>query len=321
MRALRIAALAIAAAIGCAGVALAQDYPTRPITIVAPFPAGSITDTVARLVAEHLGRALRQPVQVENKVGQEGAIAARSVAQAQPDGYTLLAGGSTTHSAAAALYKSLPYDPTRDLRPIGGVMKVPVLLCVRTDFPAGDLASFLEQARAKKGQLSFASGSPGTRASGELLKARAGVDLLHVPYRGIPQAMTDLVGGRVDSAFIDPANAIGMIEDGKIRALAASSASRVGRLPAVPTIAESGFAGFEVVPWIGLFVPAGTPDAIVARLSRELERFHAEPAAAAFADKVGVQLFPANVAQITAYLATDMKQWEDVVRLAGIERN
>lgn len=313
------ALLAAIVTVALSPTAVAQDFPARPITIVAPFPAGSITDTVARTVAEHLSRALKQPVLVENKAGQEGAIAARAVAQAPADGYTLLAGGSTTHSAASALYKSLPYDPVRDFRSIGGVMKVPVLLCVRADFPADDLAGFIQAARSRK--LSFASGSPGTRASGELLKARASIDLLHVPYRGIPQAMTDLLGGRVDSAFIDPSNAIGMIEDGRIKALAATSQQRVKRLGQVPTVAESGYAGFEVVPWIGLFAPAATPDAVVSKLSEELGRFHREPAAVAFAEKLGVELFGAGPAQVDAYLQADMRQWTDIVASAGIERN
>lgn len=312
---------AIAALLAAVSPLAAQEFPTRAITIVAPFPAGSITDTSARMVADYLTRALKQPVLVENKVGQEGAIAARSVAQSEPDGYTLLAGGSTTHSAAAALYKSLAYDPLKDFKSVGGVMKVPVLLCVRADFPADDLAGFLKVAREKKPALAFASGSPGTRAAGELLKARASVDLLHVPYRGIPQAMTDLIGGRVDSAFIDPSNAIGMIEDGKIKSLGASSSQRVRRLPNVPTIAEAGFSGFEVVPWVGLFAPGKTPDGVIAKLAAELKRFHQQPEAVAFSEKVGVQFFPAGPEEVDAYLQADMRQWEDIVRLAGIERN
>jgi tripartite-type tricarboxylate transporter receptor subunit TctC len=296
-------------------------FPSRAVTLVAPFPAGSITDGVARMVAEHFGRTLGQSAIVENKPGQEGAIAARAVARAEPDGYTILAGGSTTHSAALALYKALPYDPLADFRSIGGVMKVPLLLCVRADFPADDLAGFLKAAKAKQGGFSFGSGSTATRAAGELLKARAGIDLLHVPYRGIPNAMTDLLGGRIDMAFIDPSNAIGQIEDGKIKALAATSGTRIKRLPNVPTIAESGFPGYEVVPWIGLFVPAKTPDAVARRLTAELRKFHTLPSAVAFVEKIGVEMFAADQAQTDAYLTGDIKSWADFVELAKIEKN
>lgn len=299
----------------------AQDFPRRPVTLVAPFPAGSITDGVARMVAEHYTKALGQSALVENKPGQEGAIAARSVAQSAPDGYTVLAGGSTTHSAALALYKSLPYEPMKDFRAVGGVMKVPLLLCVRADFPASDLAGYVRIAKERSGQLSFGSGSTATRAAGELLKARAAIDVLHVPYRGIPNALTDLLGGRIDSAFIDPSNALGMIEEGRIKVLGASSSQRLKRLPDVPTIAESGYPGFEVVPWIGLFVPARTPEPVYRRLADELARFYDVPEARAFVDKVGVEMFAAGEEPLGQYLADDIKRWAEFVDVAKIERN
>lgn len=299
----------------------AETFPSRTVTLVAPFPAGSITDRVARMVADHFNKAMGQPAIVENKPGQEGAVAARSVAQSAPDGYTILAGGSTTHSASLALYKTLPYDPLKDFRAIGGVMKVPVMLCVRADFPASDLEGFIRVAKERRGKLSFGSGSTSTRAAGELLKARAGIDMLHVPYRGIPNALTDLLGGSIDAAFVDPSNAIGMIEDGKIKVLGVTSAQRIKRLPNAPTIAESGFPGFEVVPWIGLFVPAKTPEAVVKRLSDALATFYALPDVRGFVDTVGVEMFAADERQVGAYLTEDIKRWAEFVQVAGIEKN
>lgn len=317
-----LAAVLLAATLSLtAFAARAEEYPSRAISLVAPFPAGSITDSVARMVADHFSKVLGQAAVVENKPGQEGAIAARAVARSDADGYTILAGGSTTHSAALALYKVLPYDPLKDFRTIGGVMKVPVILCVRTDFPANDLAGFIAVAKARQGQLSFGSGSTSTRAAGELLKARGSFDMLNVPYRGIPNAMTDLLGGRIDAAFIDPSNALGMIEDGKLKALGVTSVNRIKRLADVPTIAESGFPGFEVVPWIGLFVPAKTPDAVVRRLTSELAKFHDLPVPRAFVEKVGVEMFVAGEAEVDAYLTDDIKRWADFVELAKIEKN
>lgn len=321
MRIRLLAALAGTLAALTAAPVLAQDYPRRPVTIVAPFPAGSVTDGVARVVADSLSRDLKQNVIVENKPGQEGAIAARAAARAEPDGYTMLIGGNSTHSASLALYKALAYDPVEDFQIIGGVAKIPLLLMVNVDSPAADFPAFLKVARDASRPISFGSGATSTRAAGELLKARAGFGIVNVPYRGIPVAVTDLLGQRIDAVFSDPATVLGMIEERKLKPLAVTSAKRVAKLPDVPTIAEGGFPGFEVVPWLALFVPAKTPAPIVARLREALDRMHADPAVLAFMAQIAIDPFHASPQQVSAFLADDIRLWADFVRTAGIEKN
>jgi tripartite-type tricarboxylate transporter receptor subunit TctC len=301
--------------------ALAQDYPNRPVTIIAPFPAGSVTDGVARVVAESLRRTLKQNVIVENKPGQEGAIAGRAAAHAEPDGYTILIGGNSTHSAPMSLFKSLAYKPETDFVCIGGLTKIPLLLAVHPDFPASDLQGFIKAARGPGKKLTFGSGATSTRAAGELLKARANFEIVHVPYRGIPAAITDLIGGRIDAVFTDPATVLGMVGEGKVKVLAVTSATRMERLPNVGSIAEQGFPGFEVVPWLALFAPVKTPPEIVARLRAALEAVHADPEIRAFMTRVAVEPFPLKPDQLSAYLGEDIKRWADFVVAAGIEKN
>jgi tripartite-type tricarboxylate transporter receptor subunit TctC len=309
--------------LGCsvAASALAQAYPHRPVTIVVFSPAGSIADGVARIMAESFRRTLNQTVLVENKPGQEGAVAARAVAHANPDGYTIMVGGNSTHSGPLNLFKNLAYNPETDFDPIGGIMKIPLLLTVRAEFPAEDFRSFLRIAKDPSKALSFGSGSTSTRAAGELIKARAAIDLLHVPYRGTPQALTDLLGKRIDVVFSDPATALGMIGEGKLKALAVTSSKRVAKLPEVPTIAESGFPGFEVVPWLALFAPAKMPAEVISRLRAALDVLHKDPATLAYMGNLGVDPFPATPEQLSAFVAEDIKLWSDFVRIAGIEKS
>lgn len=316
----RLCVLVVLALAPFAEAARAQDYPRRPVTIIAPFPAGSVTDGMARVVAESLARSLKQNVLVENKPGQEGAVAGRAAARAEPDGYTILIGGNSTHSAAVNLY-NLPYDPVADFAVVGGVSKIPLLLVVRADFPAKDLAAFVALARDPAKKLSFGSGATSTRAAGELLRVRAGFELVNVPYRGIPAAVTDVLGGRIDGAFADPATVLGMVQEGKLRAIAVTSARRIAKLPDVPTIAESGFPGFEVVPWLALFAPAKTPPEIVARLSAALEQARRDEHVRNYIAQVASDLYQAGPAEVAAYLSDDIKRWSEVVRSAGIEKN
>jgi tripartite-type tricarboxylate transporter receptor subunit TctC len=313
-----IAGLGSAAAVGMMRPALAQQYPSRPVTLLVPFPAGSATDSVTRKLAEHLRVAFNQSFIVDNKPGADGILAARQGARAEPDGLTIFVTTNTTHSANPNIYTSLPYDPQRDFAPVGGIMKIPMVLTVRADFPANDLASFIKIAKGK--QMKFGSGNTSSRGAAEMFKARAGLDMLHVPYRGTPQAITDLLGGTIDVLFPDPSSALGAIEGKKLKVLAVASLQRLSKFPDVPTIAESGFPGFEMVAWVGAFVPAKTPADIVTRLNAELNKALAEKDMLDYFDTVGAQVYPTTPQGLSAYVDEDIRRWAEIVEIGKIEK-
>jgi tripartite-type tricarboxylate transporter receptor subunit TctC len=310
----------IAGLMACAlsSPALAQSYPTRVVTLLVPFPAGSATDNVARKLAEGLGAAFKQTFIVENKPGGDGIIAARQAARADPDGYTIFVTTNTTHSANPNIYTSLPYDPEKDFAPVGGIMKIPMVLAVRADAPSNDLASFIKAAKLK--QMTFGSGNTSSRGAAELFKARVGLDMLHVPYRGTPQAITDLLSGSIDLMFPDPSSALGPIQGGQLKILGVASSSRLNQFPNVPTIAESGYPGFEMVAWVGAFVPAKTPPEIVTRLNEELNKILARPDMLAYLDTVGAQVYATSPDGLRRYEQEDTKRWAEIVDLAKIEK-
>ncbi|MCK9914321.1 tripartite tricarboxylate transporter substrate binding protein [Microbacteriaceae bacterium K1510] len=299
-------------------VAGAAIYPSRLVTLVVPFPAGSATDGVTRKIAEGLSAAFHQTFIVENKPGGDGIIAARSVARAEPDGHTIFVTTNTTHSANPNIYTSLPYDPEKDFAPIGGIMKIPMVLAVRANFPADDLASFVKM--AKKKQMSFGSGNTSSRGAAELLKARIGADMLHVPYRGTPQAITDLMGGNIDFMFPDPSSALGPIRGGQIKLLAVASSTRLNQFPNVPTIAESGYPGFEMVAWVGAFAPAKTPPEIITRLNDEMNKILKSRDMIDYFDMIGAQVYTTTPQELHDYEVEDTKRWAEIVDLAKIER-
>ena len=298
--------------------AMAQSYPTRPVTLLVPFPAGSATDGVARKLADGFRAAFNQPFIIENKPGGDGIIAARMAARAEPDGYTIFVTTNTTHSANANIYTSLPYDPEKDFLPVGGIMKIPMVMAVRKDFPATDVASFVRAAKTR--QLTFGSGNTSSRGAAEIFKARAALDMLHVPYRGTPQAVTDLAGGSIDVMFPDPSSALGAIEGGQIRMLAVASSTRLRKYPNVPTIAESGYPGFEMVAWVGAFVPAKTPPDIVTRLNEELNKILARDDTLTYFDTIGAQVYATTPDGLRSYAAEDTRRWAEIVDLAKIEK-
>jgi len=299
-------------------LSMAQTWPSRVVTLVVPFPAGSATDSVARKLAEGWSAAFNQPFIVENKPGGDGIIAARSVARAEPDGYTLFVTTNTTHSANPNIYTSLPYDPDKDFAPVGGIMKIPMVLAVRASSPANDLASFVKLALSK--QMSFGSGNTSSRGAAELFRARIGASMLHVPYRGTPQAITDLLGGNIDFMFPDPSSALGPIKGGQLRLLGVASAQRLNQFPDVPTIAESGYPGFEMVAWVGAFVPARTPPEIVTRLNQELNRILARPDMLGYFDTIGAQVYATTPQELGQYEREDAKRWAEIVDIAKIEK-
>jgi tripartite-type tricarboxylate transporter receptor subunit TctC len=307
--------------VGAAGLirpALAEAYPSRLVALLVPFPAGSATDSVARKLGESLRLAFNQPFIVENKPGGDGILAARTAARAEADGYTVFVTTNTTHSANVNIYTSLPYDPRSDFAPVGGIMKIPMVLTVRADFPADDLASFIKVAKSRT--MSFGSGNTSSRGAAEMFKARAGLEMLHVPYRGTPQALTDLLGGTIDVLFPDPSSALGAIEGKQLKVLAVASLQRLNKFPNVPTIAESGFPGFEMVAWVGAFVPAKTPAEIVARLNTELNKALAQKDMLDYFDAIGAQVFPTTPDGLRAYVDEDIRRWAEIVEIGKIEK-
>ena len=302
---------------------LAQDskaYPARQITLVAPFPAGSATDTIARMLANSMSQEARVPVVVENKPGADGNIAATQVARAAGDGYTVFITTNSTHAANVSTFKALPFDPKADFLPVAGLVKIPIILAVKTDSPVESVADFIARARRATKPLTFGSSSQTGRGAGEAMKVAAGVDLLNVPYKGSPQALTDLVGGQLDSVFGDPISAAGMVNKGLVRVLAVTSAARVATLPDVPTLAEAGLVDFELTAWVAMFVPAKTPRDAVERLNAYANAFLKSPTTVKHFAGMGSIAFPTTPEQLGSFAEAETKRWARIVEYAKIER-
>jgi tripartite-type tricarboxylate transporter receptor subunit TctC len=270
-----VRAAAFAALAAFPGIAAAQStYPAKTIRYVVPFPAGGPLDIVARALGQELNKSWNQPVIVDNRPGAGGNIGADLVAKAPADGYTILMGAVSTHAINVTLYSKLPYDPVRDFAPITLITSVPNVLVVHPSIPATSVKELIALARAKPGQLNFASGSTGSAGhlAGELFKTMAGVDMAHIPYKGAAPAVVDLLGGHVSLMFDNMSSALPNIKSGRVRALAVTTLKRSPLLPQLPTISEAGLRGFDISTWFGIFAPAGTPPDIVARLNAETVR-------------------------------------------------
>lgn len=270
------AALLVLAALG---LPHAQDYPTRTITLIVPFPPGGGVDAMARIIAEKMSVALKQQIIVDNRGGGGGTIGTRAVAKAEPDGYTLLLGHTGTVSINPSLYKNAGYDPRRDLAPIGLIASMPLALVAHPSFPGRTVADLIAMARKEPGKLNIGSSAVGTGSymCAELFKATVGVDMTIVPYKGTAPFLNDLLGGHVPVGFVVIPPAFGNLKAGTMRALAVTSPTRTSVLPDVPTVAESGLPGFEAVLHYGLLAPAGTPKPFIERLNRELRALVALP--------------------------------------------
>ena len=298
----------------------AKPFPARAITLVAPFPAGSATDTIARMLANSISQDARVPVVVDNKPGADGNLAATHVARSAPDGYTVFVTTNSTHAANASTFKSLPFDPKADFQPVAGLVKIPIILAVKADSAAGSIADFVARARASARPLTFGTSSQTGRGAGEAMKVAAGLELLNVPYKGSPQALTDLVGGQIDSVFSDPVSAAGMIGKGLVRVLAVTSAARVATLPDVPTLAESGLVDFELTAWVAVFVPAKTPRDVIERLNTYANTFLKNPATIRHLAGMGAIAFPTTPDQLGAFADAETRRWARIVEFAKIER-
>lgn len=305
-----------------AGPGLAQNYPQRPIKLILPFPAGSATDGTARVIAEDLRRGLGQPVVIENQAGADGNIAAMNAKRAAPDGNTLFMSTNSAHAVNKTLYASLPYDPEKDFAPVAGLIRIPLTLVVRKDFPAADVAGFVAVAKARSGSkpLSFGSGNTSNQIAAALLQSIAAVDITHVPYRGTPQALTDLVGGQIDALLVDPYSSMGFVQSGQLKVLAVTDSVRHPLLPEVPTMVEAGLREVQVVTWAALFAPAGTPPAIVERLNAEVGKSLARPETKSAIQKMAMSPMPMTPGELRTFVHAEIQRWGRLVELAGIPK-
>ena len=312
--------LVLAAAAAFSASASAQEYPGKPIRIIVPYPAGQASDTITRLVGERLGKALGQPVVVDNRPGAGGNIGTDAGAKALPDGYTL-----TVATAALPIskhvYRKLPFDPAKDFAPVTLMTITPLVLVTRTDLPVKDVAGLVDSARKNPGKLTFASSGPGTshHLSGELFKALAGVDMLHVPYKGSPPAHVDLMGGSVDVMFDNLVPVAPHVRQGKLRALAVTTKTRAAALPDVPTMAEAGYPAFEATAWFGLLAPAGTPQPVVDKLNREVVAILKSPDIKERLAGMGATVVADRPEEFGRFMAAEINKWAPIVKRAQIE--
>lgn len=296
-------------------------YPSKPIRIVVPFVPGGTSDILARILAAGLGQQLKASVVVENKAGAGGNIGSDFVAKSPPDGYALILASVGTHAINSSLYRQMPYDPVRDFTPVALIATVPTVLVVGRSVKAHSLPDLIALARAKPGQLNYASAGIGTtqHLAGEMLKQRAGIDVVHVPYKGGAQAVADLVAGRATFMFPNIPVVYGQIEAGALRPLAVASRTRSSALPDVPTMAEAGMKDFEVSTWFGILGPAGLPAAVTAKLNGAIAEVLAMSDVRANLKKQGAEPLISTPEQFGAYVRQEVAKWVKVVKQAGIE--
>lgn len=308
----------LAALAAIAAPAFGQTYPQKAIRIVVPFPAGGTTDILARAIGQKLTEQWKQPVIVDNRPGAGANIGAEVAAKSPPDGYTLF-GISTIHAINPSLYSKLAYDPIRDFAPITNVAATSQILTVHPSLPVKTVKEFIAYAKARPGELNYSSAGNGSQPhlTAELFKTMTGVSYVHVPYKGAPPAMTDLLAGQVALTFATAPSAVPHVRSGKLRALGVSTAARIKALPDVPTIAEAGVAGFEAAGWNGLVAPAGTPAAIIERLHGTLVKIIEEPAMSKYLADQGADPWTMTPAQYGDYIKSEVAKWAKVVKASG----
>ena len=299
-------------------LAHAQTYPSKPVKLVVPFPAGSATDQVARVIGQQFQESLGQPFVVENKPGAQGSIASAEVARAAPDGYTLMLGTNTPLAANPSLFKKLNYDPVKDFAPVARLGTISFMIMVRPDFPAKNFKEFLAHAKANAGKLSAGYGSAGSQVSQAMLRSMGKIDFIDVPYKGLPQAITDVLGGQISFTFADLANALAQIKGGKLRGIAVTSQKRSALAPDVPAIAEE-LPGYELIAWFALVAPAGTPPAVVARLHDITAKSLAKPEVIARFASLGTDVAPMNPEQLGGFIRSEIAKFARLAKEAGIQ--
>ncbi|HZM48464.1 MAG TPA: tripartite tricarboxylate transporter substrate binding protein [Burkholderiales bacterium] len=314
--------ITIAAAMAAllASIADAQTYPQKTIRVVVGFAPGGGTDIVARIIGAKLSETWGQPVVVDNRAGATGTIGADIVAKSPPDGYTLIMGHVNSHGIAPNLFKKLPYDAQRDFAMVAYVGYVPNVLVVHPSIPARNVKELIAIAKARPGQMSYASSGVGStqHLAGEMLKLLAGIDILHVPYKGSGPAVVDLIAGHVVMNFDTMPPVLPHIRSGRMRALAVTTPKRAGPLPDVPTMVESGLKGFEMTNWYGVMAPAKTPREVVAKLNGEINKIMGLPEQKAKLEEVGTQLDPISTEQFTKFLASEIAKYAKLVKASGV---
>lgn len=300
------------------GAASAQDYPQRPLRFIVPFPAGSAPDSIARIVTLHMQQTLGQNIVIDNRPGAQSVIGAVEATRSVPDGYTLLAGSNTAMAANVSLFKKLPYDPVKDFDAVARFITSALMLVVRADFPARNLAEFVAHAKARPGQLSAGYASAGMQVGLAELKVRAGISVVGVPYKGVPQAVTDIIAGQIAFTFADSAVAITQAQGGKVRALAVTTKNRSTLVPDIPSMAEE-IPGFDISVWNGLFARAGTPKAVIAKLNEAANKAIAAPDVAAKLKSLGQEPSPLTPAEFRAFQLAEIKKWAAQIKAAGIQ--
>jgi tripartite-type tricarboxylate transporter receptor subunit TctC len=316
-----ISFLAIVAAFAAAPTLSAAEFPTRPIKLVVPYAAGGPTDIFGRLVAEYLGKDLKQAVFVENKAGAQGAIGADMVAHSAPDGYTLFGTSGSVIILNPLLYKKLSYDPVKDLRMLALVTETPVVLCVHPSVPAKTVAEFVAYAKQNPGKLNFGSSGTGsfTHLAAEMFKQMAGIEMTHIAYKGAAPALSDVMSGHIQLMFESLSLSLPQIRAGLLRPLGISSAQRISDLPDVPTIAESGYPQYFVTVWNGVAVPADLPDDVTRILTDSLDRVMNDPAFRASLEKVGyTALRPRSASAIAEFMDAERVRWSGVIKAQNI---
>jgi tripartite-type tricarboxylate transporter receptor subunit TctC len=296
-----------------------QAYPSKPITIIVPFGPGSATDTIARIIGQHLSTALNQTIVIENKPGANGAIAAAYVARAAPDGYTLFLSTNSPHSAAPTLNKTVAYDPVKDFVPITRVGSYTLMLVLNPDVPAKSIPELIAYAKANPGKLSFASGNTSGVVAGETLKSWAGINIVHVPYKSAPPAINDVLGGRVSMMFTDLTTGMPHVKAGALRALAVTRMQRSKLVPELPTLHEAGVANFDMDSWAAMFAPANTPPEIVTRLNRELRKIIDNPEINGKIAAMGFEAFSSSPGELGDFVKVQLDKWTKMIKDAGIQ--
>ncbi len=313
-----IRSLALALGLAATGVAAAA-YPDKPIRLVVPFPAGGGADAIARTLAPKLSQQLGQQVYIDNRAGAGGNVGAEAVARAPADGYTLLYGTNGTHAINQSLYGNLRFDPLADFAPVSRLTEIAPMLVVHPKLPVKNVAELIRYAKAHPGQLNFASAGNGTTShlAGELFKTMAGIDIVHIPYRGGNAAMMDVIAGRAPVMIDVMPNALPQVTGGKLRGLAVATARRSPSAPDFPTIAESGLPGFEMSAWDGILAPAGTPQPIVDKLNAAIRATLADPQVAASLIARGARPVPGSPAEFARHIRSETGKWAEVVRTSG----
>ena len=299
--------------------ALAQAYPTKPVTIIVPFAAGGTTDILARIIGQALTAELGQSVVVDNRAGAGGNIGGQAAAKATPDGHTLFMGTVGTHAINASLYKKMPFDPVKDFAPLTRVANVPNLLVANPAQPYKSVKDLIAYAKANPGKVNFGSSGNGSsiHLSGELFKSLAKVDMQHVPYKGSAPAVTDLLGNQIGIMFDNMPSAIQHVRSGKLVPLAVTTAKRSPELPNVPTIAEAGVPGYEATSWFGMFAPAGTPAPVLAKLNAAIVKVLAQPDVKKKINEQGAEVYSETPEQFAAFIQAESVKWCKVVKESG----